>query len=190
MGPGPGSSGEVDGEERGLVVVRGDITLEALDAIVNAANPSLLGGGGVDGAIHAAAGPGLVEECAGLGGCPPGQARMTKGYRLPARYVIHTAGPVWRGGTMGEDEVLASCYRESLRLAEEAGLASVAFPSISTGIYGFPIERASRIALREICAFLLTAKSVHLVKVVTFGPRDFDVYRAAATESLKWKIKT
>jgi len=173
-------SGSGAGEARGLVVVRGDITLETVDALVNAANPSLLGGGGVDGAIHAAAGPELVEECAGLGGCPPGQARMTKGYRLRARHVIHTAGPVWRGGSAGEDETLASCYRESLRLAEEAGLSSVAFPSISTGIYGFPIERASRIAVREIRAFLATAKSVKLVKVVTFSARDLDVYRAAA----------
>jgi len=181
---GPTGNGDGASAGRGLVVVRGDITLETVDAIVNAANPSLLGGGGVDGAIHAAAGPELVEECAGLGGCPPGQARMTKGYRLPARHVIHTAGPVWRGGSAGEDETLASCYRECLRLAEEAGLSSVAFPSISTGIYGFPIERASRIALREIRAFLLTAKSVCFVKVVAFSARDLDVYRAAADGSL------
>ena len=174
MGEGGTSAAE------GLVVVRGDITLERVDAIVNAANSSLLGGGGVDGAIHAAAGPGLLDECSGLGGCPTGQARMTQGYRLPARHVIHTVGPVWHGGGAGEDEALASCYRESLRLAEEAGLASVAFPSISTGIYGFPIERASRIALREIRAFLATAKSVRLVKVVTFSARDLEVYRDAA----------
>lgn len=164
----------------GLVIVRGDITLEEVDAIVNAANPSLLGGGGVDGAIHLAAGPELVADCATLGGCPPGEARLTKGYRLPARHVIHTVGPVWERGTEGEDEVLASCYRESLRLAEEAGLASVAFPSISTGIYGFPIERACRIALREIRAFLATARAVKLVKVVTFSERDLAVYLAAA----------
>lgn len=168
----------------GLVVVRGDLTLESVDAIVNAANPSLLGGGGVDGAIHAAAGPELVEECRELGGCPPGQVRMTKGYRLQARHVLHAVGPVWRGGSAGEDDTLESCYRECLRIAEEAGLSSVAFPSISTGIYGFPIERASRIALREIRAFLLTAKSVRLVKVVTFSARDLDVYRAAAAETL------
>ncbi len=168
------------GTAEGLVVVRGDITLEHVDAIVNAANPSLLGGGGVDGAIHRAAGPGLVEECATLGGCPPGEARMTKGYGLSARHVIHTVGPVWRGGAAREDETLASCYRASLRLAEEAGLSSVAFPSISTGVYGFPIERASGIALREIRAFLATARSVRLVKVVTFGAHDLDVYRAAA----------
>ena len=166
----------------GLVVVRGDITLERVDAIVNAANPSLLGGGGVDGAIHAAAGPELLDECAGLGGCPTGEARMTKGYRLPARHVIHAVGPVWHGGNAGEDEALASCYRASLRLAEEAGLSSVAFPSISTGIYGFPIERACRIALREIRAFLATARSVKLVKVVTFSAKDLEVYRAAAAK--------
>ncbi len=163
----------------GLVVVRGDLTRERVDAIVNAANPSLLGGGGVDGAIHAAAGPGLVAECAGIGGCPPGEARMTGGHRLPARHVIHTVGPVWRGGEAGEDETLARCYRASLRLAEDAGLASVAFPSIATGIYGFPIERASRIAVREIRAFLAASRSVKSVKVVTFREADHAVYLAA-----------
>jgi len=168
------------GPGAGLFVVRGDITLEEVDAIVNAANSSLLGGGGVDGAIHDAAGPELLEECARLGGCPPGEARMTKGYRLAARHVVHTVGPVWRGGSAHEDETLASCYRESLRLADEAGLTSVAFPSISTGVYGFPVERASRIAVREIRAFLATARSVRLVKVVTFSARDLEVYRAAA----------
>jgi O-acetyl-ADP-ribose deacetylase len=165
-----------------LVITRGDLTREAVDAIVNAANSSLLGGGGVDGAIHAVAGPGLVGACSGLGGCPAGEARITKGYRLPARHVIHTVGPVWRGGMAGEDETLASCYRESLRLAEEAGLSSVAFPSISTGAYGFPIERACRIALREIRSFLATAKSVRLVKVVAFGARDLEAYERAAAE--------
>lgn len=182
-GAGTGGPGGGAGAGSGLVVVRGDITLETVDAIVNAANPSLLGGGGVDGAIHAAAGPELVEECATLGGCPTGQARMTKGYLLPARHVIHTVGPVWERGTTGEDEALASCYRESLRLAEEAGLSSVAFPSISTGIYGFPVERAARIAVREIRGFLATARSVRLVKVVTFSATDLDVYRAAAARA-------
>lgn len=166
--------------KKSLVIVRGDVTREDVDAIVNAANSSLLGGGGVDGAIHRAAGPELVAECATLGGCPTGEARMTKGYRLPARHVIHTVGPVWRGGTAGEDEALASCFRESLRLAEEAGLASVAFPSISTGIYGFPVERASRIAVREVRSFLATARSVSLVKLVTFSERDLEAYRRAA----------
>lgn len=179
---GPAGPGGDAAGGRGLVVVRGDLTLEDVDAIVNAANSSLLGGGGVDGAIHLAAGPELVEECARLGGCLPGEARMTKGYALPARHVIHTVGPIWERGTAGEDETLASCYRESLRLAEEAGLSSVAFPSISTGIYGFPIERACRIALREIRAFLATARSVRLVKVVTFSAHDLEVYRAAAGE--------
>lgn len=169
-------------DAQGLVIVRGDITRERVDAIVNAANSSLLGGGGVDGAIHAAAGPGLLEECARLGGCPTGEARMTKAYRLPARHVIHTVGPVWHGGSMGEDDALARCYRASLRLAEEAGLASVAFPSISTGIYGFPIERACRIALREIRAFLAAARTVRLVKVVTFSARDLETYEKAAAE--------
>ena len=169
------------GRERGpeLVVVRGDLTRERVDAIVNAANPSLLGGGGVDGAIHAAAGPGLLAECAGIGGCPPGEARMTGGHQLPARHVIHTVGPVWRGGGAGEDDTLARCYRASLRLAEEAGLESVAFPSIATGIYGFPIERASRIAVREIRAFLAGASRVRLVKVVTFHEADHAAYLAA-----------
>lgn len=181
-GPGTGIPAPPDPPEpvQGLVVVQGDLTREAVDAIVNAANSTLLGGGGVDGAIHRAAGPELLEECRGLGGCPPGEARMTKGHLLPARHVIHTVGPVWRGGSAGEDETLASCYREALRLAEVAGLESVAFPSISTGIYGFPVERASRIALREIRSFLATARSVRLVKVVTFSAHDLEVYRAAA----------
>ena len=168
----------------GLVVGLGDLTLEPVDAIVNAANPSLLGGGGVDGAIHAAAGPGLLAECAGIGGCPPGEARMTGGHRLPARHVIHTVGPVWRGGGAGEDETLARCYSASLRLAEDAGLASVAFPSIATGIYGFPIERASRIAVREIRAFLAVASRVRLVKVVTFSEADHASYLAAIAEKV------
>ncbi len=171
------------GVEAGLVVVRGDLTRERVDAVVNAANPSLLGGGGVDGAIHAAAGPGLLSECVGIGGCPPGEARMTGGHRLSARHVIHTVGPVWRGGEAGEDETLARCYRASLRLAEEAGLASVAFPSIATGIYGFPIERASRIAVREIRAFLAIASRVRLVKVVTFRDADHATYLAAVAET-------
>lgn len=133
-------------------VWQGDITNLAVDAIVNAANTSLLGGGGVDGAIHRVAGPGLLAECRRLGGCPTGKARITAGHDLPARYVIHTVGPVWRGGDAGEDELLASAYRNSLGLARDHDLSSIAFPAISTGIYGFPADRAARIAIDTIRA--------------------------------------
>src|SRR5437870_3881569 len=133
-----------------LELVEGDITEQAVDAIVNAANTSLLGGGGVDGAIHRAAGPQLLEECRKLNGCATGAAKITKGYQLRARHVIHTVGPVWHGGGHGEDELLARCYQSCFALAEEHGLRNIAFPSISTGAYGFPVERASRIAVREI----------------------------------------
>lgn len=162
-----------------LQIIEGDITTLAVDAIVNAANSSLLGGGGVDGAIHRAAGPQLLEECRTLGGCPPGEARITKGYNLPARYVIHTVGPIWRGGGQGEVETLAQCYRNSLALAVEHGLRSIAFPSISTGAYGFPIRRASRIALRAILGILDYNAELERVLCVCYNRTDFDEYVTA-----------
>jgi O-acetyl-ADP-ribose deacetylase len=162
-----------------IEIVQGDITKLHVDAIVNAANSSLLGGGGVDGAIHRAAGRELLQECQTLGGCPTGQARITKGYRLSAKHVIHTVGPVWHGGQHNEDELLADCYRNSLALAKQHGLKTIAFPSISTGAYGFPLERAARIALREIKAFLEQDPSVERVTCVCFGEDAMRVYRDA-----------
>ncbi len=154
----------------------GDITSQRVDAIVNAANNTLLGGGGVDGAIHRAAGPGLLEECRSLGGCRTGEAKMTQGYRLPARYVIHTVGPVWQGGTHREDELLESCYRNSLKLAEQNGLETIAFPSISTGACRFPVERASRIAVDTVRHRLGKTRVIEKVVFVCFTHSDFNVY--------------
>lgn len=165
-----------------IEVVQGDITKLAVDAVVNAANKSLLGGGGVDGAIHRAAGPELLEACRILNGCATGQAKMTPGYVLPAKHIIHTVGPVWHGGDHGEDDLLASCYRSSLQLAKEAGLASIAFPAISTGIYGFPFERACRIALRTITDFCQAPGSIREVLLVCFSAEDTEGYRRIQSE--------
>lgn len=169
-----------------IQLVRGDITKETTDAIVNAANTSLLGGGGVDGAIHRAGGPGILEECKAIrarqGGCPAGEAVVTTGGRLPARHVIHTVGPVWRGGDQGEPEILASCYRNSLRLAVEKGLRSVAFPSISTGAYGYPVEKAASVALTAVAAFLSKEEGAPaLVRFVLFDEGTLRAYRESLT---------
>lgn len=161
-------------------IIEGDITKQQVDAIVNAANNSLLGGGGVDGAIHRAAGPELLAETKTIGGCPTGEARTSKGYRLPAKWVIHTVGPVWRGGSKNEEALLASCYRSSLQAAVELGAKTVAFPSISTGAYGFPLERATEIALKETKAFLQTDKTLSRVVFVCFGRKALDTYQRIA----------
>ncbi|MFZ7113380.1 MAG: O-acetyl-ADP-ribose deacetylase [Desulfatiglandales bacterium] len=160
-----------------IQIIEGDITRLEVDAIVNAANNSLLGGGGVDGAIHRAAGPRLLAETRTIGGCPTGEARVTNGYRLPAKWVIHTVGPIWRGGQGNEDHLLADCYRNSLEAARELGAKSIAFPSISTGAYGFPLERATEIALKETIEFLETDTSMEKVVFVCFGKKAYDTYR-------------
>ena len=168
--------------ENRIRAISGDIVTQQVDAIVNAAKTTLLGGGGVDGAIHRAAGPQLLAACRELGGCPTGQARLTGGHALPARHVIHTVGPVWRGGGRGEDELLASCYGESLALAERHGLRSLAFPSISTGAYRFPLARAARIALGTVRDHLRAGDAIDLVRFVCFGEQDERTYREALAE--------
>jgi O-acetyl-ADP-ribose deacetylase (regulator of RNase III) len=159
-----------------IELVLGDITKQQVDAIVNAANATLLGGGGVDGAIHGAAGPKLLEECRKLGGCPTGEARITQGYNLPAKWIIHTVGPVWHGGGRAEDKLLAACYRNSLALAEQHGIKTIAFPCISTGAYGFPYEHAATIAVEEIRKFLEGGTTIEKVVFVCFLKRDCECY--------------
>ena len=166
-----------------MEIIQDDITRLQVDAIVNAANNSLLGGGGVDGAIHRVAGPELPEECRGLGGCPTGEAKITSGYNLTARHVIHTVGPVWQGGGHGEDELLARCYTSCFALAEEYQIRTIAFPAISAGAYGFPLERATAIVIRETEGFLRTNKSVEKVTFVCFSERAYKVYLAALAVS-------
>jgi O-acetyl-ADP-ribose deacetylase len=165
-------------------LLEGDITKVQVDAIVNAANTSLLGGGGVDGAIHRAAGPELLAECRSLGGCPTGEARITAGYRLSAKHVIHTVGPIWEGGDRGEPELLASCYRNSLVLSTKHQVRNIAFPAISCGIYGYPIQDACQIAVRETLAYLDRNQLPESVIFVCFGRDIYDAYQAALSASL------
>ena len=162
--------------DKRITVIIGDITQQTTDAIVNAANTSLLGGGGVDGAIHRAAGPQLLEECRTLNGCKTGEAKITRGYNLKAKYVIHTVGPVWNGGKNNEEEKLADCYKNSLSLAIKNKITSISFPSISTGIYRFPTDKASKIALKEINSFLKKDKLLQSVLIVCFDKNTYDTY--------------
>ena len=167
-----------------IEVVQGDITRQAVDAIVNAANSSLLGGGGVDGAIHRVAGPKLLEACRRIGPCPPGEARITPGFRLPARAVIHTVGPIWRGGGHGEDQTLANCYRSSMSLASREHVRSIAFPSISTGAYGFPVDRATVIAVRELRDAVARYPDIDTVRIVCFSRDTYAAYADAMEDML------
>ena len=166
-------------------IIQGDITTQAVDAIVNAANNSLLGGGGVDGAIHHAAGPGLLDECRTLGGCKTGSAKITKAYQLPAKFVIHTVGPIWQGGRQNEDNLLISCYRSCFALARNHDIRTIAFPSISTGVYRFPVERASRLALKECAQELKTNLYLEHVFFVCFDQGTYDAYIIAEKELSK-----
>ncbi|MDD4843007.1 MAG: O-acetyl-ADP-ribose deacetylase [Anaerotignum sp.] len=163
-------------------IIKGNIVKAKTDAIVNAANTSLLGGGGVDGAIHRVAGEELLEECKSLGGCKRGEAKITKGYNLKANYVIHTPGPIWRGGKFGEDELLENCYKNSLRLAKENGVKTIAFPSISTGVYCFPVDRAAKIAVKAICSFLQTDSALEQVIMICFDEETKEAYVNAFEE--------
>ena len=165
-----------------IEIIQGDITKQSVDAVVNAANCSLLGGGGVDGAIHRAAGPELLAECRTLNGCETGKAKITKGYRLPAKYVIHTPGPIWYGGSRGEAELLASCYRSCLTLASENGCKTVDFPSISTGVYHFPLDKAAYIAINTISDYLKGHDDIERVRMVCFDSRTLAQYEKALTE--------
>ena len=166
-----------------LRALQANIVSLAVDAIVNAANSSLLGGGGVDGAIHRAAGPKLLEECRRLGGCKVGEAKLTKGYQLPARFIIHTVGPVWRGGKNGEPELLASCYRNSLAIAAKHEMRSIAFPSISTGVYGYPIELAARVAVETVCDVVRKSSKIEEIIFCCFSQSDLDVYESLLPKS-------
>ncbi|MDJ0724513.1 MAG: O-acetyl-ADP-ribose deacetylase [Prochloraceae cyanobacterium] len=167
-----------------ILVVKGDITQQKVDAIVNAANTSLLGGGGVDGAIHRAAGPQLLEECRQIGGCATGDAKITRGYNLPAKCVIHTVGPVWKGGKQGEDYLLASCYRRSLEIAAENQIKSIAFPAISTGVYRYPIAAATKISVTEVKKYLENENTIESAIFVCFSPEIYDCYQKSIEEIL------